>query len=487
LNREHSSFGCTALCAAVAALWLSGCAVALAPGYKVLSETRTVQFVPGSPASLHISEHYELKNTGTTDLPFVDVTLPEQTAPGTDDVHIDWDGHPIDLSELPEEYRTESPNTRRINFEAPWTREHTGALDIKYAFRPGSDFDNRITIGDETFHLGSSGWAALPQPPHRFLSPYPTRPPKMIYSVRVPAEFLVLARGRLKRRKIERNEAVYQFQLNKNDFAPFVVAGNYVETRLGAGSVVFWTIHPLSENAGTSPQRIAEAWATLEKDFGPIDTELHVPHIVEAPTLRADLGEGPDSGVESFPGGALVGEQTLALGVSSDAFVERVSHALAHNWFSDEMYPGPNAAIGIGEGLAEYSTIVIDEAEGGANARRSRVEYFLGEYYEALKHGKETPLGVTTVTDPPGQRAIAVAKAPLMYVALEDTCGEQPVRKGLKNLVTVLGGQQVGFNDLRSAMEQTCGKDLAEFFRIWLYGKGLPASFVAMHGAVTEH
>ncbi|HEX5424712.1 MAG TPA: hypothetical protein VFW94_14280 [Candidatus Acidoferrales bacterium] len=484
MSRDHSIAGCKALCAAIALLWISGCATALAPGYTVLNETRTVEFVPGPPGShgsLHIGERYRLKNTGTTTLPFLDVTFPEEKAFGTHDVRVEWNGHAVDLKELPEEYRQESPNTRRISFEPPWMKQRTGALGIEYAFSPGIGADNRVAIGDQTFHLSSLGWAALPQPPRHLLSPYPVRPPKMTYSVRVPKDFLVLARGKLKHRKMGQNEADYEFQLGGNDLAPFVVAGRYVETRVGGGSVVFWTLHPLGESAGSSPERIAEAWATLEKDFGPIDTEVHVPHIVEAPMLDSDITEGPDKAVASFPGGALVGEQTLALGIASDAFVERVSHALAHNWFSDEMYPSPNAAIGIGEGLAEYATVAIDEAEGGAEAKRKRIEYFLRRYGDAQKGAKETPLGVTRLTDPPGQRAISLAKAPLMYVALEDTCGEQPVRNALKRLVRILSGQQVGFNDLRSAMEQTCGKDLGEFFRVWLYGKGLPSSFAARY------
>ena len=64
-----------------------------------------------------------------------------------------------------------------------------------------------------------------------------------------------------------------------------------------------------------------------------------------------------------------------------------------------------------------------------------------------------------------------------MYAALEDRCGEAPVRSGLKQLVALLRGQEVGVDDMRSAIEQTCGKDLGEFFRVWLYTKGLPADF----------
>lgn len=453
--------------------------MALAPGYTVTKETRTIWFVPGSPSELQIASHYELKNSGTTSLPFLDINFPALETFGTSDLRVEWDGRAAELHELPEEYRPDHPNTRRIDFEQPWARGRTHRLDVDYAFSSPGDPGTRITIGEQAFHLSPRGWSALPQPPQHFLSPYPSRPPKMTYTVRVPADFLVLARGKLAHRRTGASGTEYRFELGKNDLAPFVVAGHYTETRLGAGSgaVVFWTLRPLQESAGSAPQRIANAWATLEKDFGPAGANVQAPHVVEAPSLRSHLAGGSGPGIASFPGGALVNEQTLALGISSDAFVENVSHALAHNWFGDQMYPSQDAALGIGEGLPDYAAVVIDEAQRGVQGRRNRIDYFLRDYEQARKQAPEKPLGVTMLTDAPGPRAIALAKAPLMYVALEDVCGETPVRNGLKKLLSILGGQEVGFDDLRSAVEQTCGRDLGEFFRVWLYSKGLPADF----------
>lgn len=457
----------------------------VAPGYKAMRETRTIRFVQGSPSELHIRERYTLKNTGTTDLQFIDVNLPEPGAFGRKDLRADLDGRAADPAELPAEQREDNPHTRRITFEQPWARGETHDLDFEYSLRSPRDAGSRITIGDETFHLGALGWAALPQPPQHFLSPYPQRPDKMTYSVVVPSNFLVLARGKLIHRKSESAETEYQFQVRKTDLAPFVVAGRYVETRVGAGSstVIFWTIHPLRENPGATPQRISAAWATLQNDFGPLDTKFGAPHVVEAPNLSSPLAGGSGPAEASFPGGALVNEQTLSLGIASDAFVENVSHALAYNWFRNQMYPTVDASLGIGEGLPEYATIVIDEASGGAEGRRRRMDYYLSRYEDAVKSGQEKPLGVTTLTDPRPQRAIALAKAPLMYVALEDTCGEAPVRNGLRDLVALLRGQDVGFDDMRSAVEETCRKDLGEFFRTWLYAKGLPADFRARYEA----
>ena len=457
----------------------SACAVPLAPGYKTTRETRTVRFIAGSPGELQIREQFTLENSGTTALPFLDLNPPEPGIFGTKDLRVELDGHQTALAELPPEYRPDHPNTRRIVFQQPWPRGETHELDIEYTLSSPPQSSSRIAIGDETFHLGPLGWSALPQPPQHLLSPYPSRPDKMAYSVLVPAGFLVLARGKMTSRKPNGGETEYAFLLRKSDLAPFVVGGRYIETRLGEGSagLIFWTLHPLSGNAGSTPERIAAAWATLQKDFGTVDAGAGGLHVVESPNLTSPSAGASGPAVASFPGGALVNEQTLALGIGSDAFVEEISHALAYNWFRDQMYPTGAAALAMGEGLPEYATIVIDEAARGAEGRQDRIDYYLRRYNDALKQAPEIPLGVTALTDPAPQRAIALAKAPLMYVSLEDTCGEAPVRQGLRDLATLLRGQEVGFDDMRSAIEQTCGKNLGAFFREWLYEKGLPADF----------
>ena len=168
----------------------------------------------------------------------------------------------------------------------------------------------------------------------------------------------------------------------------------------------------------------------------------------------------------------------LDLGIDSSQFLDMVSHALAHNWFGDELAPTPDAALGMGEGLPEYATIVIEEARNGPAARRDRILRYLRRYEEARKQANETPLGLTMMTDPIAQRRIALAKAPLFYVELEDICGEAPMRSGLAHLVALLRGQEIGYDDLRSALEQATNRNLAGPFRVWLNEKGIPQDFL---------
>jgi aminopeptidase N len=203
---------------------------------------------------------------------------------------------------------------------------------------------------------------------------------------------------------------------------------------------------------------------------------------VESPELRARSGEENQSAAASFPGGALVNSNALALGFESEELTLEINQALAHSWFGVEMYPAPNAAVGIGEGLPNYATIVVDEASGGEPARGRRIRQFLAAYETAVEQYAGTPnseesIITTMLYDPFPRRRIAAAKAALFFIELEDAYGEAPVRSGLSQVVALLRSKEVGFNDLRAALEQTTGKNLAEPFRVWLYSTGIPQDF----------
>jgi hypothetical protein len=153
-----------------------------------------------------------------------------------------------------------------------------------------------------------------------------------------------------------------------------------------------------------------------------------------------------------------------------------VTRALAGNWFGVRVYSS-NSNVGMTEGLSDYAVIIIDEARRGDSARSSRILKFLDEYDSACKGAVEKPLVVVTMHDPVEQRRIALAKAPLFFIALEDTYGEAAVRKGLAQVVSLLRGQEVGYQDIRAAIENVTNKDLAPIFRTWLYKPGIPAEF----------
>jgi len=454
--------------------------VPIVPGYQIVRESREVHFVPTGSPTLHIIGRFKLQNNGNSDLTFVDVTLPEEKVFGLQNVRMELDGREIAPENIPEEYQQDNPNAVRIPFSPPWQRKKSLELVVEYDLVSPQDTGSRITLGDDEFHLGSRGWFPVLQPPKHVLSPFPKRPKVTPYAVRVPSNFLVLARGTPKDRKQEGGETEYRFALLQGDLPPYVIAGNYVESPVqrAPDSATLWTLKPLPSSPQDAAVQIAQAWDLLERNFGPLDRNMAAPHVVESPELRGHTSEDePGAAAAAFPGGVLVNPAALALGIDSDQFLQMVTHSLAHDWFGDEMYPAPDAALGLGEGLPEYATIVIDEARNGAAARRERIQRYLREYDEARKSADEKALGITMLTDSPGQRRIALAKAALFFVALEDACGAEAMQSGLKQMVELLRDQEASYDSLRSALEEASGKNLAELFRVWLNQKGVPQDF----------
>jgi hypothetical protein len=477
---------CGLLPVVVLLLCATSCTVPLAPGYKILKESREVRFKAGPPPELQIRTSYSLQNTGLSDLAFVDVIFPDERAYGRTNLRVEWNGHEVTPEKLSLELKQEHPDTLRLPCDPPWARREQRSLQIAYSFVAPVEQGARITLSDANFHLSSRGWIPLPQPPDRVLAPYPERPPKTFYTVRVPDNFLVLAGGTATGRKKAGGETEYRFELRKDDLPAYIVAGRYTDSSAQGKSadksdVSFWTLQSLAADPAAA-QRIAAAWSALQKDFGPLDKNIRGPHIVESPELRARSGEENQSAAAAFPGGALVNSSALALGFQSDELTLEINQALAHSWFGVEMYPAPNAAVGIGEGLPNYATIVVDEASGGETARRRRIRQFLDAYESGVKQSAGTPSSeqsviTTMLYDPLPRRRIAAAKAALFFISLEDSYGEVPVRSGLAQVVALLRGKEVGFSDLRAALEQTTGKNLAEPFRVWLYSTGMPQDF----------
>lgn len=238
-------------------------------------------------------------------------------------------------------------------------------------------------------------------------------------------------------------------------------------------TALFWTVEAIKQDPVPVEEQITSALDILQKTFGSPEKRSLVPHVVASARLHP-TGENAPSAIP-FPGGVLVDSQAMALGIDNANFARLITLALAQNWFGG--YPSANSVIGVSEGLPEYALIVIDEARRGQAARRERVSDFLQEYDNACKEAVEKPLIGVTTRDPIEQRRIVLAKAPLFFIALEDAYGEESVRRGVAQVVSLLRRQEMQYKDLRAALENVTNKDLAPLFRAWLYSPGIPAEF----------
>jgi hypothetical protein len=448
----------------------------VAPAYRIVKESREVQFVSGQIPELRVRAGYILENYGNSDLAFIDVILPNKELYGLEALLIKVNGREVSPVEVSAESEAEHSARFRIPFDPAWNPKQRRDLFIEYTFRSPRDLGANINLRSTSFHVVSRDWFPSPQPPSHVLSPFPDGPERTNYTVQVPSDFLLLTSGKPTGRTKNGGEVKYRFEWRRSDPAPFVVAGRYEDScsnRRSCGAV-FWTLVPIKRDLAPAEEQIASAWDVLQKNFGPHQKSNLVPHIVESPGMRRIDYDVPAA--VPFPGGVLVNSQAISLGVYSGDFLDLVTRALAGNWFGVQIY-SQDSAVGMTEGLSDYAVIVIDESRHGDSARSERVLKLLLEYDDARKEAVEKPLIAVTTRDPIEQRRIALAKAPLFFIALEDAYGEESVREGLAQVVSLLRAQGVGYQDIRAAIEDVTNKDLAPIFRTWLYNPGIPAEF----------
>jgi hypothetical protein len=489
LKRCYSprEIGVAVLTAAVLCCTIS-CAVPLAPGYQIVKQTFEVQFVPGTTPELRLHNAYTLQNSGNAPLDFIDVVFPDVKTYGRTNLQVQLDGRASTPQNLPEEYQVGSPGALRVAFASPWPPKGKRELVVDYTLTPAAPSDAQAAEG---FHLGTRGWLPVFLPPNHILASTPTRPPTMSYTVKVPATFVIVARGSAAGRKQDGSDTIYQFNLSKDDLAPYIVAGHYLSSSESKkpGDAIFWTAQPLPASAAATQQRFATAWGVLQKNFGQLNKRPTMPFIVESPSISFETADPSTGNFRSFPGGVFVTPAAFISATGSKEPIERSERALARTWFGDALSPAPAATIAVGEGLPGYATIVIDDAIDGPPARGADVVKLLQVYDDARSQLKvaEKSVVATIPADSPEQRRIAYAKAPLLFIALEDSCGSASVRQGIVDSIQLLRGEEVSVNDLRAAIEYRCGKSLAEPFRAWLYNPGIPAGFRERYGQLEEN
>src|ERR1700728_2638753 len=442
----------------------SSCVVSLTPAYRINKESNKIEFLSGQTPGLQLTASYTLENYGTNVWPFIDVALPNATRYGIKNLLIKVDGQAVNAAPVLDGSQGGQATKFRIPFDPGWNPKQRRDLVIEYTFSAPEGAETRVGVAAASFYLISPGWLPALQPPNYALSSFPTAPDRTTYSVQVPADFLLLSSGKPKVRKKTRALVEYRFELRKGELDPYIVAGRYVNTssKQRSDGAIFWTFDSLKQDPAVAEERMASVPNILQKNFGPLGKSDLVVHVVES--SRQSAAGSAEPIFTPFPAGVLVNSQAIALGIDSPNFSTLVASGLARSWFAN-LYNSPGSPIGISEGLPEYADIVVGEALDGRAKRHQLVLKFLNEYREACKEAVEKPLISTTAQDPIERRRIALAKAPLFFIALEDAYGEEPVRRALTQITSLLRGQQVSYPDIGAALENVTNKDLAPMFR----------------------
>ncbi len=469
-----------------ALLLLAGCAVPLAPGYEIEQEQIEVRYLSASPPRLHIRASFRLKNIGNAALEFVEAALPDDQSFGRQDLRAQVDGRDAALSTAGDA----GARSVQIRFDPPWPQKQRRNLEIEYDLAPASPGHDALAVNDGAFHIRGAAVFPRLRAPKGALAKGGQKPREISLAIQAPADFRILAADREQeaRRRDAGTEA--RFRIPKQELDPFIVAGRYQERRLktAGGELFFWSFEPLAaEQAQLAATRLAATLNAYRAAFGPLEKTAPPIGLVETSAQLAPsaFASGDAAGV-AVPSGALLNRQAFALGIASDAFLDLAEREFAHLWFGRAIAPRKEVQRVLGEGLAEYATVVAAEARGGEAARHIRAALLLHWFDESRRKAPDKPLLRIESSDSFEQRAFGYSKGALFFVALEDRYGKENVRRALARIVRSLRGGYFGYPELMSALELETQQKLGEFFRLWLDQTGIPAEVRARYEGKPE-
>ncbi len=157
-----------------------------------------------------------------------------------------------------------------------------------------------------------------------------------------------------------------------------------------------------------------------------------------------------------------------------------IAHELAHQWFGDLVTTKDWANIWLNEGFATYFQALFTEKDKGT-------EEFIYDMYTKLKTYLEE---YNEYSRPIVSRYYKWAdelfdrhtyqKGAMVLHALRSLLGDDEFRKGIRTYLEKHSGKSVDTEDFRKAMEEVSGRDLTQFFDLYVYSAGHPEISVSV-------
>jgi Peptidase family M1 domain len=456
---------------------LLGCAVALGPGFNHTDRIVSVSAISIEPTRITVRVADKLENIGNRGLAYLDVSLPAGSSLGTQNLGITVAGKTVASRKV----NAGSGSLLRIPFNPSWPIGGEREIAFRYELEPSPDARGAVAANPDDFYLADPNVFPSWRVPLGPFARGSLRAQTERLEITVPADFRVLAVGRERRSERRGELIIHRFEMVGAEFPPYVIAGRYQEQRLNTegGEVVFWTRESLDGRvARRAAQRLTASAAVYEESFGRIERRRSPIYVVETSAELAPIAvETPDIPAASFPKGVLFDRRGVAAGLAIDSVLNVADYELAQTWFGWHVRPEPEADLLLGRGMAFFAALHAAEARGGKALRQEEIARLI-QTYDGLgsaadeKPGFGPPFGYN--------RAELTAKAykgALFLLSLEDIAGEEKFHRAVRRILTDMAGQEIGTNELRSAVEAEAGRNLAEVFHTWIDHPGLPADF----------
>ena len=461
-----------------AAYCSAGCAASLGPGYTIVNQQITVQFVSAPQPVIRIEGVYQLKNTGNQPLTSLELRLPGRRRFHFSAPSAQWDKTNLDLAASPD-----NPRNVLLTFPQRWrvSSQHTLHLSVEYQ-RAASD-EAALSFTPDAFFLPAQGWSPELLPERGILASGGAPPKSWNLILRVPGDFLVHTSGQANKQLAadSRNAAERTIRVSQTpkDGYPFVIAGRYIAATLAAGheAVNLWTRTPQDPQALRQPsEALVRAIQAYDATFGARPRDSHRLWIVECPNV-AGCFTGTTSNFarlvseENEKTSAEMASQDTAMVDLSGGVPEIAAAApsLASSWLGYGQNPGFFEQTPPLSALPAFAALRGREAVEGPQVRAQIVRRLLRTIPADLQPRQ-----------PEADDALR-AKSLLFFYALQDRYGQQVFSAALSHILDARRGGGFDLDDLIAAFEQETHQDVAQFVRLWMKHPGVPEDFRARY------
>ncbi len=150
-----------------------------------------------------------------------------------------------------------------------------------------------------------------------------------------------------------------------------------------------------------------------------------------------------------------------------------IAHEVAHQWFGDSVTESDWGHIWLSEGFATYfAALFVEHASG----REAFVRMMRADREQVARFARRSRRPVVDPTMPLDEilSANSYQKGGWVLHMLRRRLGDEDFRAGIRRYFLAHRDGNALTDDLRRAMEEVSGQDLAPFFEQWLYRPGHP-------------
>ena len=148
-----------------------------------------------------------------------------------------------------------------------------------------------------------------------------------------------------------------------------------------------------------------------------------------------------------------------------------MAHEAAHQWWGNLLTSKDWRHFWLNEGFATFMAAAYLEHRFGAAEYSKQVDSWRNRLDKLRADGKDKPLVYPDWKSPTADdRAVVYQKGAYVLHVLREELGEAAFWRGIREYTKAHAGRSVETKEFETAMEDASGRNLAEFFRVWVLG-----------------